>query len=335
MRTRKRESDREAERHPDEIFEDRGFRWRVTEGGYRWEDLPILGREGREDEAKPTRVLTDGIPFGQPYGRTEYSPLTVGDLFLEFAATPATDDGILEFANQRGLLGESVSVVWPKRPGGKSLHLGSAEPRDLWRRSIEDMHRAVNLWQLASSRDAAGLARLLTWKAEGANKGWFYRETPPAVGSLSAPVTPAKGIPNEPGDIVTPARLLIQRWINASLLKHASPLLLWNPDSGKQVIRIVPKNLLGAMWLQFARAMAGEASYRQCKACGKWLTISTQDHGYNTNREFCSAACRQKDHRAKVKEARRLQAAGRTVRQIAKHFDTTTDTIKNWLSKEK
>jgi hypothetical protein len=36
-----------------------------------------------------------------------------------------------------------------------------------------------------------------------------------------------------------------------------------------------------------------------------------------------------------VKEARRLQAGGRTLGRIAKHFDTTTDTIKNWLSKEK
>jgi hypothetical protein len=143
------------------------------------------------------------------------------------------------------------------------------------------------------------------------------------------------GIPNEPGDIISPARLLIQRWINEKLMKHASPRLLWNTDTGKQVIRIVPKNLLGAMWLQFARAMAGEASYRQCRACGKWITISTEEHGHRKHRVFCSAACRQRDHRAKVAEAHRLQGEGWTVRQIARHFDTTTETIKNWLTKEK
>jgi hypothetical protein len=81
--------------------------------------------------------------------------------------------------------------------------------------------------------------------------------------------------------------------------------------------------------------VAGEASHRPCKVCGKWLTLSKDDYGFRSDREFCSAACRQKDYRAKIKEARKLKAKGRTVRQIANHFDTTTTVIKNWLTKEK
>jgi hypothetical protein len=69
--------------------------------------------------------------------------------------------------------------------------------------------------------------------------------------------------------------------------------------------------------------------------CGKWLTLSADDYGFRSDREFCSAACRQKDYRAKIKAARALKAEGQTVRQIAKHFNTTTDTIKHWLTKEK
>jgi endogenous inhibitor of DNA gyrase (YacG/DUF329 family) len=335
MKRRVKESDLEAARRPDEIFEDRGFRWRVTASGYRWEDMRVVPWDDSDGEIKPTRVLTDGIAVGQPYERIEYSPLTVGDLFLDFAATPATEDGILAFANKRGLLGESVSVVWPKGPVGKDLHLGFAETREFWMRSIPDMHRAVNLWRMVNTLDTAGLAQLLKWVEKGGRARWGYWEDHPGVGFFSQAVLPAKGIPNEPGDIVTPARLLVQRWINERLSKHTSPLLLWNTDTGTQVIRIAPKNLLGAMWLQFARAVAGEASYRPCKACGKWITISTENHGYRKNREFCSAACRQKDHRARVKEARQLRAEGRTAREIAKHFDTTTRTIKNWLTKEK
>jgi len=87
------------------------------------------------------------------------------------------------------------------------------------------------------------------------------------------------------------------------------------------------------MWLQFAQEVAGQAQHRPCKVCGKWLTISSDDYGFRSDREFCSAACRQKDYRAKIKEARRLRATGQTVRQIAKRFDTTTDTINNWLAK--
>jgi hypothetical protein len=331
-----KESDREAGRQPDEIFEDRGFRWRVTASGYRWGDVRVAPLDGGEGEPEPTRVLTDGVAVGQPAEWLVYSPLTVGDLFLEFAATPATDDGIIAFANKRGTLFESVAVIGRKGPGGKDLHLGLAEPRGHWLRAIKDMHRAVNLWRLASARDAASLARLLTWKAGRRYAAWVYREDrPPGGGFFSVAIRPATGIPNEPGDIVSPARLLIQRWINENLSKHASPRLLWSTDTGKQVIRIVPNNLLGALWLQFARAVAGEASYRQCRACGKWITISTEEHGHRKHRVFCSAACRQRDHRAKVAEAHRLQAEGRTVRQIARHFDTTTHTIKNWLTKGK
>src|SRR5262249_19318082 len=151
-----------------------------------------------------TRVLTDGVAVGQYCKWLEYSPLTVGELFLEFAATPATDEGIIAFANKRGMLGETVSVIWPKSPGGEDHHLGFAEPRGRWLRSIKGMHRAVNLWRLASSRDAAGLARLLTWKAGSRYAGWVYREVrPPGAGFFSSVVRPAKGIPNEPGDIVS------------------------------------------------------------------------------------------------------------------------------------
>jgi hypothetical protein len=87
------------------------------------------------------------------------------------------------------------------------------------------------------------------------------------------------------------------------------------------------------MWLQFAQEVTGEARHRPCKVCGKWLTISKDDYGFRSDREFCSHACRQKDYRAKIKEARRLRAKGRTVRQIAKRFNTTTETINNWLAK--
>jgi transposase len=36
-----------------------------------------------------------------------------------------------------------------------------------------------------------------------------------------------------------------------------------------------------------------------------------------------------------VREARAMKAAGRTVRQIAKHFDIEKATVEKWLTKEK
>jgi len=107
----------------------------------------------------------------------------------------------------------------------------------------------------------------------------------------------------------------------------------WDERRQRPVLGMTPGNLLGAMWLQFAQEVAGQARHKPCKFCGKWLTISTDFYGFRSDREFCSATCRQKDYRAKIREARRLRKKGRTVRQIAREFDTTTDTINNWLAK--
>src|SRR5262249_9596374 len=142
------------------------------------------------------------------------------------------------------------------------------------------------------------------------------------------------GLDLTPREPLVAARVAVQSLANHNLADTASVLIRWHQDKG-HVIRIVPKNLLGAMWLQFARGVAGEASYRRCKVCGKWLTISAEDHGFRKNREICSNTCRQRDHRAKVKLARQLRADGKTVRGIARHFDTTPETIANWLTKEK
>ena len=128
---------------------------------------------------------------------------------------------------------------------------------------------------------------------------------------------------------------MLQRWINEKLSAHAAPQLLWERDRESHVFRFLPKNLLGALWLQFARVVAGNVSYKPCKVCGDILTISPEQGGFRDDREFCTAACRQRDHRRKVREAKELRVKGKSVREIAKHFDTSIETIKRWLNKER
>jgi hypothetical protein len=122
---------------------------------------------------------------------------------------------------------------------------------------------------------------------------------------------------------------------NHRLREHCSPVLV---ERGAEVdslaLRLSPKNLIGAMWWQFSRTLIGEASYRRCKVCSRLIELSG-DYGFRADRELCSSACKFKDHRRKVKEAKRMRERRKTVAQIAKHFDTTTDTIKNWLTKKK
>ena len=336
----KKESDRERKLYPDELFEDRGFVWRVNKAGYRWENLLTRGDATRDE--KPRRVLTDGIPFGQQTMVDEYNPLSLPPdearkmgkpLFVVFAETPRTEAGAIEFANRWGALGDSQQWVFLSASATtRGRPFGRGEEKATWLDNIRDMSQAVELWKALHTKNKAFLNQVLQWKTDGGpagNGAWVY-----ANGHAEA-VNPPEKIRFSAKDPTGPAWLLVQRWINKHLRGRVSPQLLWHLEQSRYVIRVVPRNLLGAMWLQFSRAIAGEVGYRPCKVCSRWLTISTDKFGFRTDREFCSAACRQKDHRRKVREARELEAAGRSVQQIAKHFQTEIGTINNWLTKEK
>jgi hypothetical protein len=135
-----------------------------------------------------------------------------------------------------------------------------------------------------------------------------------------------------PEPVLAVAQHLVYRRIDDKLRGQTTACVNWDSRRRGPVMGLAPQSLVGAMWLQFAQEVTGNARHRPCKLCGKWLTISRDDYGFRSDREFCSAACRQKDYRGKVKEARRLRAEGRTVRQIAKHFATTTETVTHWLT---
>jgi hypothetical protein len=199
------------------------------------------------------------------------------------------------------------------------------------------MKRAVHVWRLVAAEDRQSLRRLFRCRPRDERIIVCKCLIPIPDAShqrVESAVLPS-GMKAAPDDILLPVRLLVQGWINENLWGLVRPLVSWNAARDRQMIRIMPKHLLGAMWLQFARAVVGDVKYRPCKVCGKWLTLSTEDDGFRSDREFCTAACRQKDYRGKVKEAKRLKAEGKTVRQLAKHFGTTPTTIKNWLTKEK
>ena len=96
-------------------------------------------------------------------------------------------------------------------------------------------------------------------------------------------------------------------------------------------LQITPKNLLAAMWLQFAQAVTGDKEYRQCKQCGKPFEISLAPEGMRKSREYCTDPCRFKAYRERQGKARRLDSEGVAVKEIAKRLGSTTATIKKWI----
>jgi hypothetical protein len=326
-----------------------GFVWNVPQSGYQWIQARIL-HDKELDRDREQWVLTDGLALHQPFLMKQYSPLKMyTGLFRNFAQLPADNrDAILAFANQYGTLGI-----------GKELDLTRAkdEPRPFvwgetwqdWADHIEAMRLAVDLWDMVTARDTAGVARHVRWQdaeygEDGRKKsetGWCYDSRPdlprgqvPRTGRRTGEFI--EPIPARPGDVLMPASRLVYRWINAYLEGTTTPKLV---NAGKVVLQIVPQNLLAAMWLQFAQAIAANKGYRDfraCKECGKWFELSHKQEDRRTvRREFCSDPCKSRDYRRRKDRSQELKAEGKSVKEIAKELDTDVETIKKWVGKRK
>ena len=106
---------------------------------------------------------------------------------------------------------------------------------------------------------------------------------------------------------------MVQRWINKHLEEKVTPRLLYNTDTGQQVLQVVPGTLLSATWLQFAQAIAGNREQHACKECGGWFEVSSRDDGRTARRLFCSDPCKSRDYRRSKKIAQHLKSAGKSV----------------------
>lgn len=174
-------------------------------------------------------------------------------------------------------------------------------------------------------------------------------DIPPAEGSFHFAwiVNPGETHRFRPGDLGQPALWYIQQSINEYLTGRApkreteretervaiSPHLLWNPEMTELGLYLVPRSLLGAMWLQFAQAVAGNKSYRQCEYCRKWFEVSLE--ASRPTRLYCSNACRFKAYRKRQEDAYRLHQGKVPLKEIATRLGTNTTTAKGWIKKGK
>lgn len=284
---------------PAELFQ---FSWGVAEGGYSWlEADPLFPIGGNAPTDVPAVWLTDGQPAGVAGFRVQrYRPLTADPaLFRVFAETEPTREGIQAFANRYGLLGGNTmeAIRLPRHPGDDTA--GYGVPLWAWLEEIRAMRQMVELWDLAAQGNERGLARLIAWS----DTGVAYRPSGKGAGKRHPSEVPI--VPNHPdllgqfprGDLVLPALYHIQETVNKHIEGRISPRLLWGKDHSRLGIYLVPDSLIGALWLQFARAIDGEKQYRRCLACGAWFELSPDTA--RTNRRYCNDACRSKAYRAR------------------------------------
>lgn len=290
------------------------FEWPLHRGGYHWVEGSSLADDSwKSSEVLVVRLEKDNFRF--------YSPFEIADLFLEFADVQQTKDGIVAFANRYGLLGIGEPAVRfaDKITDPDVLLAPYGTTRDVveflerWKVAIRRMKGATELWLLIAENKLDELTR----RFPGIIRGLF-----PNNDRVNRPLNREAAIE------------LIQILITIEIRKHCHPVIEWVGGLGKYEVRIVPKNLLGAMWWQFARRVSGEVTYTKCVVCGTPIKISSdvnERERHQSNRELCSDKCKQKRHRQR-NAARTLHEAGQSDKAISKSLGIDLKTIRKWVN---
>lgn len=220
-------------------------------------------------------------------------------LFREFAELDGLDQ-IRKFADQYGVLFNKYSPVDHVKERGEYYSVGASfgTSLNLWLRKIAEIKSLVDVWESIASGRIKNLGSLISWK-EGAV---HYHFVTPSRSSRKLLVQAGEENPFKPGEVLRPARYALQREINDHLSTEDSsreqaltkisymPRLLRDADAQLH-LAIRPRNLLSAMWLQFAQVVAGAYELRRCSMCSRHFLPARNDA------VTCSGACRQKKSR--------------------------------------
>jgi len=313
-----------------EVFD---FAWQVATGGYQWvrtqaEPEPL----GSEKEGF---FLTAHTP---PFTGRRYAPLQqYPALFRVFIETPPTQEGILAFADQYGLLGDKITtqIILPNKQGAWGEVLQD------WQIELAALKHAVVLWDLVQTGNVERLAAHIIWKEQGVTYD-SHPEYPSDKGPIGDVHTqewiaiehePDMLARFQPGDVGQPALYYVQRVVNRHLTGRVSPRVLWNREHTELGLYMVPSGLIGALWLQFAQAIAGHKQYHRCEYCDTWFEVSLE--ASRPTRVYCSDACRFKAYRKRQEDAYRLHREKVPLQEIAKRLGTDTTTAKGWIKKRK
>lgn len=304
-----------------EPFED--FEWHVAPA-YHWQDWlnergkpVVVRRHGMRSLESPSAVEAawqHSIEANQLPGpvlgpvldsgpaRT-YKPMSRkhAALFQTFARLDHTDTAAIHgFASTYGLLGVDRQEQQPFIDGSHFPYV-VGESYLSWAREICSMQEALRIARTRSPAEQAEIAE--AWGKFGL----------------------------KPPDEEERRKLT---WLFNVHLQHVQGRMVIGADVQPR-LSFVPQNLLAAMWLQLALAVAGDKQFRQCKFCRRLIEISTDDTGFRSHREFCSGTCKTNDYRRRRRMASALADKKTPATKIAAQLATDEATIARWLSRSK
>src|SRR5579884_2404410 len=159
------------------------FRWVAQPGGYQWRTAQVVGPDQTSEE---TALWAGETHTGQTQPLRQYRPLVdQTGLFLLFAGTALTQEGILGFVDRFGMLLNATVTVTPpaqvrtprQRRLWETLAMHS-EGLGFWLQEVIKMREAVRVWRLLERGDAAGLARHIRRAGRGKQLSLVYDSHP-------------------------------------------------------------------------------------------------------------------------------------------------------------
>ena len=279
------------------------FHWRRPAERYEWENgKAIEGQQLSEDYLSETRFL---VPRSLRY--SIYNPLvTEPTLYRQFAGLEPTEAAFAEFASTYGDLGLGVLALPPGVHGGPVVLY---DPLCRWRIAHWGIRPVVEVLNVIQAHDMDLIKKWFRITEKGA----FYErddEHGHAAGWVAIPEHEhrqylwdwAMRADSDDDALIRVARGWAQEEINAAMSGSNKGTLtnarvLFEADSSRMSLHIVPRTLIGAMWLQCARVLTLHPTFKSCEHCSRWFEFSAE--GRRRQSKYCSSRCKVAAYRAR------------------------------------
>jgi hypothetical protein len=130
-------------------------------------------------------------------------------------------------------------------------------------------------------------------------------------------------------DSIALAQALVTTEITRNISHGLFPIIQQHPKMGWGELRFVPSCLIDALWLQFAEAVCGDKTYRECLVCKKPFEISPDVA--RTNRLLCSDSCKMRAYRKRKSRAGQLWDRGYTINRIVTSLGSDEAKVLKWV----
>jgi hypothetical protein len=283
---------------------------------YRWNSgYNLIEQDGEEPyfEALHTDDLNNIYPY--------FPLIATPHLFLEFARLHERKDvdGVIsEWIDNYGLLGLDTPEPQPFREGVPSMMYfvgehntegGPWETLAKYRAEVQVANRVLNLYEAALSKDVAKLERSVGQddvSPQGSALRRRYRGMAKRQGIGYNDFLVDQALER----VFESVQQVLEAFTYPCLTHYSSPNRLssdprlpgdhlWTPETMRS--SLWPRNLLGALYLQFLWLVDSASELSHCKYCGRIISHALPlpgrgDRKPRKDKEFCDSRCRQNYH---------------------------------------